>query len=181
MMDFDILAEPRNQADKQALLQEVNESPFIGQMTLHELDHHIERKSILFFYEEDTLSAFSAWIPFAKDWVELGPFFTREAYRGAGLGKRTVISAIDANRALGRNMYGVTKNDVMKHIFTKHGLAETPLFKLPQPVLQYLVVKTNPARIVRGLQKLKPNEKVAHYIQIKDNSAIEAEHGSSRS
>jgi GNAT superfamily N-acetyltransferase len=164
-VEFEIVSAVKAPADIDFTLREVNASPFIGGWTRHELEGHLEHDAIRFFYEADALAGISAWIVFGEGtWCELGPFFTFDQFRGRGLGKQVIATAIEANLAAGRRLYGVTKNDIVKGIFIKQGLQQTALLRLPRPVLLYLGRKMSPNRMIHNLTKMQAGEQIAHFI-----------------
>jgi GNAT superfamily N-acetyltransferase len=131
-----------------------------------ELDHHIQTKTIRLFYMGGDLAGMSAWIPFDQGrWCELGPFYTMNAFRGKGLGKQLIMTAMTVNKEQGRNLYGVSKNDIVKHIFTTQGMKHVSFLHLPPHVLYYLVRKYSISRALRHINTFDRTEMPAHFVQ----------------
>lgn len=165
-MGFEIVTNPKKAEDVVLALHEVNASHFIGGWSQKEFNYHLETGTLRLFYEGEILAGISAWIPFGGgQWCELGPFFTMDAFRGRGLGKLLISTAITVNREAGRNLYGVTKNDIVKHIFSSQGLLETAFFSLPPTVLLYLARKVSPHRAYQNLRKLDRSETPSQFIE----------------
>lgn len=165
-MNMEMVIQPKTASDVQILLKEIHVSPYIGTWSEQEFHHHVQTKTIRLFYRGKLLAGMSAWMPFDEGrWCELGPFYSMNAFRGQGLGKQLIITAMKINKEQGRNLYGVSKNDIVKHIFTSQGMKHVSFLHLPSQVLYYLVRKYTITRAVRHLSTFNRTEMPTHFIQ----------------
>ena len=159
---MDILESPKSEADVAVLLHEANASPFIGQLTPQEVGYWLQVKTIRFFYQEDALVGFGAWDNIGSDWCEIGPFYSREAFRGQGLGTQIVgtLIALNANR----NLYAVTKNPIVRKLFDRFGFHEVGVLALPWPVVRHLLRRVSLGRLMNLTRQLSLDP-VTHHIK----------------
>lgn len=130
-----ILRRPRSKQEAEQLIEEVNESNYIGHFSEDDMEELIESDSIRFFYDEadDELVGFGAWEEIDEEWVEVGPFFTRLKFRGQGMGRFMIDTVFELNRR--RNLFAVTKNDLIRKMFTRHGFSTVALVDLPRAII----------------------------------------------
>src|SRR5256885_11779788 len=96
-MPVEILSESKSEADVRALLQEVNRSGFIGEVTRQELEDYGREQTIRFFYQDGTLVGFGAWQKIDDQWREIGPLYASDKHRGKGIGKLIMDTLIELN------------------------------------------------------------------------------------
>ena len=159
---MDILEFPKSEADVALLLHEVNASPFIGQLTPQEVEHWLKVKTIRFFYQGDALVGFGAWDNFGLDWCEIGPFFSRDIFRGQGLGTQIIGILVRLNG--NRNLYAVTKNPIVRKLLPRFGFREVGVLALPWPVVRQLLSRVSFGRMVNLAQKFTPDP-ITHHIK----------------
>ena len=161
---FEITTQPKRQADVLALLAEARYSPFIGEISLEEIEALRRAKAVLFFYDGDTLAGLGAWNPIDGVWVELGPFYTATTYRGQGLGSLMFDAVEERLRGTEQRLYGVTKNPVVKRMFAKRGFRQVGVWTLPRTIQMHLLKKVTPRKLFRHVRKLRRRDSVSHFI-----------------
>lgn len=145
------------------LTEEINRSPHIGEITRQDLELLIAQHSIRFCYQDDVFVGFGAWMPIGGRWVELGPIYVAQEFRGQGLGKQITEGIIRQNRHL--NQYAVTRNPAMKAIFIQNGFEPRPFFRLPFVVQRFIVGKLSVRKLLRFAAKRSP-ESIGHFVKI---------------
>jgi len=98
-------------------------------------------------------------------WIEVGPFYAAEAYRGQGLGSLMIDTVENMQLQAGHKLYGVTKNPVVKQMFVKRGFYQVGVWALPREVQVYLLRKLTPRRLLRHVRKLRFGDSVSHFIK----------------
>ncbi|MBI5957641.1 MAG: GNAT family N-acetyltransferase [Chloroflexi bacterium] len=167
---FEITQQPKRQVDILMLLDEVKRSPFIGEISPDEITRLLREDAVLFFYEGDILAGLAGWNTIHGTWVEAGPFYTAEAYRGQGLGSLMFDTTVERlQRQAGHKLYAVTKNPMVKLMFLKRGFHQVRIWALPRAVQVYLLKKLTPRRLLRHVRKLRFGDSVSHFI--KDGSS----------
>src|SRR5258708_37558193 len=121
--------QPQSPADLDLLLEEVNTSPFIGQLTRQEIQTRMKDRTIRFFYQNDELVGFGAWDNIDHQWREIGPFYTLIKYRSKGLGAQIVEILVSLNT--GKKLYAVTKNPTVKRPLVRLGFQPVAATALP--------------------------------------------------
>ncbi|HVO70829.1 MAG TPA: GNAT family N-acetyltransferase [Aggregatilineaceae bacterium] len=159
---MDIVENPRSEADVALLLHEVSASPFIGQMTLQEVEHWLTAKTIRFFYQDVAMVGFGAWDNIDSDWCEIGPFYSLETFRGQGLGTQIVETLVTLNA--NSNLYAVTKNPIARKLFARLGFREVSVLALPWPVVRHLLSRVSFGRLVNLTRKLSLDP-ITHHIK----------------
>ncbi len=153
---------PKSENDLDILLQEVNSSRYIGQLTKEEVRHFVANGTIRFFYEGNQIVGFGAWEAINPQWVEIGPFYNLEAFRGKGLGREIVRLLVTLNA--GKRLYAVTKNAIVKKMMLKFGFRPVNALELPLPVYRHLISKISVARLLNLGRKLSLDP-VAQYVK----------------
>ncbi len=162
---FEITVHPRSDADLRALLGEVQHSPFIGEITPDEVQSLARAGTIRFCYAGDVLAGFGAWITINDWWAEIGPVYTAVAYRGQGIGWLMFDTVMDAQHPA-RNLYGVTKNPVVKRMFEQRGFRQVSLPGLPLVLYGYLLRKLSLRKALHHARKFSRHDSVAHYVRV---------------
>jgi GNAT superfamily N-acetyltransferase len=163
---FEITRQPKQQTDVPTLLNEVKRSLFIGEISPDEITHLLRTNGVLFFYEGDTLAGLAGWNTIHEMWVEVGPFYTAEAYRGQGLGSLMFDTTVERlQRQTGHKLYAVTKNPVVKRMFVKRGFHQVGVWELPREVQVYLLRKLTFRKLLRHGRKLRFGDSVSHFIK----------------
>jgi GNAT superfamily N-acetyltransferase len=162
---FEIAPQPKRQADVLALLSEMQHSPFIGEISAEEIAHLLRANTVLFFYDGDTLAALAGWEVIHLPWVEVGPFYTAKAYRGQGLGSFMFDTVEEIHRDAGHELYGVTKNPVVKQMFAKRGYHQVRVWWLPRAIQLHLLRKLTLRKLFRHVRKLRFGDSVSHFIK----------------
>jgi GNAT superfamily N-acetyltransferase len=150
---------PEQPGDFDLLVAELNASPHIGEITAAEMQAFIDDETIRFFYDESGLVGFGAWVEVNERWIEVGPFYVMDAYRGHGYGKPVVRHIIEINR--GRHQYGITRNPAMKRLFEKNGFH--PVSAPPAPVVVSLIERLTLSRLRQWASKFTL-EPVYHFV-----------------
>ena len=162
---IDVRTTPITGHDVRTLLEEIAHSPFIGQLSVAEIDAFIQAGTIRFYYERQTLLGFGAWTPLSDRWVELGPIFISHRGRGRGLGSLAFYSMINERAAEGYKLWAITKNPIIMHLFEKNGFKPVSMHHLPRPIKWHMIRRMNVRRILALITKFRPGETVRHYIQ----------------
>ena len=162
-LQIEVVSTPRSSADLDALLAEVDETPFIAQLSVSELQRHISNNSARFFYDGETLAGFGAWQPISRTWVEIGPFFVMNQYRDRRLGRRVVETLLEATNAY--NQYAVSMNPVVKRMFERLGFQPVGLLRLPLEVQLNLLRRLSPTRLLRLASRYTPGG-TTHFIRL---------------
>jgi GNAT superfamily N-acetyltransferase len=165
---FEIMEQPKRQADVLMLLDELQHSPFIGEISADEITRLLHANAVLFFYDDDVLAGLAGWEVIGATWVELGPFYTAKAYRGQGLGSAMFDAVEKIHHDAGHTLYGVTKNPVVKQMFTKRGFHQVRMWALPREVQVYLLRKMNLRKLLRHVRKLRFGDSVSHFIKTQE-------------
>jgi len=169
---MEILESPKSENDLNILLQEVNLSSFIGQLTEEELRQYITNRTIYFFYDDKEVVGFGAWEAINSEWTEIGPFYNLERYRGKGLGTLIVQHLVMVNA--GKKLYAVTKNSIVKKMLVKFGFQNVSVLELPWPIYGHLMSKLSLSRLFNLGRKLSL-EPVAQFIRTTEPVQLEAE------
>lgn len=159
---MEVLEDPKSELDMDILLQEVNASPFIGQLTRKELGRFIADRTIRFFYEADKLVGFGAWEEIDSDWCEIGPFYNMQAFRRKGLGTQIVQLLVTLNT--GKKMYAVTKNPIVSKVMLKLGFHKVGVLALPWPIYRHLLARVSVSRLLNLARKIS-SDPVSHYLK----------------
>lgn len=163
---YTIVAATHSEADTRLLLDEISQTRFIARFGHDDLDRFIAQDAIRFFYDGDHLAGFGAWIPINAVWVEAGPFYVMQAYRGVGLGHQLLHAITAHNLGLCRKVMGITINPAMKHTFEREGYRQVSTWDLPLAVNLHLLKKLTPARVLSMLKNVNPRgDRVARYIK----------------
>jgi GNAT superfamily N-acetyltransferase len=165
---FEIIQHPKRQTDVLTLLDEVQHSPFIGEISPNEIARLLRANAVLFFYDGETLAGLAGWDVIGGTWVELGPFYTAKAYRGQGLGSLIFDTVERMHRDEGHTLYGVTKNPVVKQMFAKRGFHQVGIWSLPREVQVYLLRKMTLRKLLRHVRKLRFGDSVSHFIKTQE-------------
>jgi GNAT superfamily N-acetyltransferase len=163
---LEIVQQPKQEADALRLLDEVRRSPFIGEISSDELARLLRLNAVLFFYDGDTLAGLAGWDMIDEAWVELGPFYTAQAYRGQGLGSLMFDTVERMCRDAGHRLYAVTKNPVVKQMFMKRGFRQVRMWTLPREVQVHLLKKVTLRNLLLHVRKLSFRDSVSHFIKI---------------
>lgn len=155
---------PPDPAALRTLLQEANQSPFIGHIRAAELRHLMAAGRIRFLYTEDGLAGFGAWLPITHAWDEIGPLYVSERYRGQGFGRLVLEDIIAACEPHHTHLYAVTRNPAVKHLFDTLGFEAVGWGRLPWRVQRFVLAKLDPLKVLRFLQKPHP-EPMGHYLR----------------
>ena len=166
---LEITQQPKRQADVLTLLDEVQRSLYIGEISPGEITRLLRANAVLFFYDGDTLVGLAGWNVIHGPWVEVGPFYTAIAYRGQGLGSFMFDSVEAMQLQAGHKLYGVTKNPVVKQMFAKRGFYQVKIWILPREVQVYLLRKLTLRKLLRHGRKLRFGDSISHFI--KDESS----------
>ncbi len=162
---IEISATLRSTAALETLIVEANKSPFIGEIELGELQALIRVDTLRFIYSDDILAGFGGWMSVNAEWVEVGPFYVAEQFRGLGLGKAVIHLVVAQSQVGSRNLYAVTRNPAVKHLLNADGFQEISFVKLPLPLQAFAVRKLSLRKIIRLLQKSHP-EPIAQLIRL---------------
>jgi GNAT superfamily N-acetyltransferase len=162
---LEITQQPKRQVDILTLLDEVRHSPFIGEISPDEITRLLRANAILFFYDGDTLVGLAGWNVIHGPWVEVGPFYTAETYRGQGLGSLMFDTVERMHFDAGHRLYGVTKNPLVKQMFAKRGFHQVRVWTLPREIQLYLLRKTTIRKLLRHGRKLRFGDSVSHFIK----------------
>ena len=152
---IDVTPQPKREADVLTLLDELQHSPFIGEISLNEIARLLDGA---------TLAGIAAWDAIRGPWVEIGPFYTAKAYRGQGLGSFMVDTVETIHRDGGHRFYGVTKNPVVKRMFVRRGLHQVSMWTLPREIQIHLLKKLTLRKLLRHVSKLRLGDSVSHFI-----------------
>jgi GNAT superfamily N-acetyltransferase len=161
----EVTPQPKREADVLALLDELQHSPFIGEISPDDLARLMDAETVLFFYDGDTLAGLAAWDVIHGSWVEAGPFYTVKAYRGQGLGSFMFDTVEEIHRDAGRRLYAVTKNPVVKQMFAKRGFHPVSLWTLPREIQLHLLKKLTLRKLLRHVRKLRFGDSISHFIK----------------
>jgi GNAT superfamily N-acetyltransferase len=170
LKEIEATSQPKHQTDVLALLDEMQHSPFIGEISPDEIARLLHASSVLFFYDGDTLAGLAAWDVIDGTWVEVGPFYTAKAYRGQGVGSLMFDTVERTLSRGGHKLYGVTKNPVVKQMFVKRGFHQVAIWTLPREVWLYLLRKLTFRRLLRHGRKLRFGDSVSHFIKSEHQS-----------
>src|SRR5690349_5741122 len=138
-MPVEILDVPKSDADIRSLLDEVNRSGFIGEVTRREIDDYLRDHTIRFFYQDGMLVGFGAWQKIDAEWRELGPFYASDKHRGKGIGKLIVDTLVQLNAD--SSLYAVTKNPAVKAMLERRGFQKVSVAALPASIRSFLARK----------------------------------------
>jgi GNAT superfamily N-acetyltransferase len=163
---LEITRQPKQQADVLMLLDEVQHSPFIGEISPDDIARLLHENAVRFFYDGDALAGLAGWHVIDGTWVELGPFYAAKAYRGQGLGSLIFDTVETMHRDAGFKLYGVTKNPVVKRMFAKRGFRQVTLWALPRAVQVFLLRKLTPRWLLHHARKLRLGDAVSHFIKM---------------
>ena len=162
---FEVAPQPKRQSDVLALLSEMRNSPFIGEISADEIADLLRANSVLFFYDGDTLAALAGWEVIHAPWVEVGPFYTAKAYRGQGLGSFVFDTVEEIQRDTGHKLYGVTKNPLVKRMFARRGYHQVRVWRLPRAIQRHLLRKLTLRKLLRHVRKLRFGDSVSHFVK----------------
>jgi GNAT superfamily N-acetyltransferase len=154
--------QPQHSEDLPQLLLEVNLSPFIGEITLQEIEDLIQHQSIRFYYQDGQLVGFGAWVSITPDWVEIGPLYVAQNQQGHGTGRHITEDVIAWTQHL--NQYAITRNPRMMKIFVQQGFEQVSFFRLPLAIQWFALRKLTPTKIMRFAAKFSPDP-VMHLIK----------------
>lgn len=146
----------------QALLDEVNRNPFIGQMSAKDMARLQAQKTIIFLYQDDHLLGFAAWEIINTQWCEVGPFYVLDAYRQLGLGKDILQRVLDMTA--NSQQYIVTKNPIVKKAILPFGFQQVGFWQLPRAIKFHLLRRLTPTRLLNLIRKFDL-EPAVHYIR----------------
>lgn len=168
-----ILRRPRTKRETVQLLNEVNQSKFIGQISENDLENFIEVGTIRFFYDEENgeLVGFGAWEEIDDIWVEVGPFFTHRRFRGQGNGRVIFETIFDLNQH--RDLFAVTKNDIVGKMFARHGFRRVGLFGLPFSILLHQARRLTLRRLLNLIVKFR-FERMYFFVRRRQSSRGQA-------
>lgn len=147
-------------AELEALLEEANRSPFLGDISYGELQQLMAAASIRFTYVDGALAGFGAWERIDAAWDEVGPFYMLKAYRGRGLGKQIIVDVITHRQAAGRNLYAITRNPSVKGMLEGQGFRRVRGQQLPLPVGLHAVRKLRMRKLWQFVRKPSPGPMV---------------------
>lgn len=153
------------EADAETILAEIHETRFIARFEQDDLDRLIAQDAIRFFYDDDRIAGFGAWLAINAEWVEAGPFYVTKTYRGVGLGRQLLHTVTEYNLSLGRKIMGITINPAMKHTFEREGYRHVSPGELPLAVHLHLLKKLTPGRLLSMLKNANMRDSVAHYVK----------------
>jgi coenzyme F420-reducing hydrogenase beta subunit len=71
----------------------------------------------------------------------------------------------EIHRDTGHKLYGVTKNPVVKQMFTKRGYHEVGVWALPRAIQLHLLRKLTLRKLFRHVRKLRFGDSVSHFIK----------------
>jgi GNAT superfamily N-acetyltransferase len=162
---LEVTEQPKRRADVLALLDEVQHSPFIGEISPGEIARLLQANTVLFFYDGDVLAGLAGWDVIGGTWVELGPFYTVKAYRGQGLGSFMVDMVEKKHIDTDHRFYGVTKNPLVKHMFSKRGFHQVRVWTLPREIQIHLLRRLTPRKLLRYVRKLRLGDSISHFIK----------------
>ena len=165
---LDMTPQPRQPADLQNLLDEVQHSPFIGEITPEEVERLRSIDAVRFFYDGDTLVGLAAWEVIGTGWAEVGPLYTAQAYRGHGLGSFMFDMVERMHLDAGRNMYGVTKNPQVMPMFVRRGYRQIGTLALPRAIQLHLLRRLSLRKLIQHARKLRPGDSLSHYVKMCD-------------
>lgn len=148
--------------DRQALLDEVNNNPFIGQMSAKDMARLEAQKTIIFLYQDNHLLGFAAWEVINARWCEVGPFYVLDAYRQHGLGKDILQRVLDVTANY--QQYIVTKNPIVKKAIVAFGFRQVSFWRLPWAIKFHLLRRLTPTRLLNLIRKFDL-EPAVHYIR----------------
>lgn len=166
VQDLRIVPAPHSDAERLQVIQEANATPYIAMLTADDLRRLERARTIFYYYDGAILAGFGAWQRLSGRWDEIGPFFSRDAYRGQGLGRRMFHDVIAHLEAEDRSLYAITKNAAVKHILEGHGFTEASMLRLPAPLLLHLAARLNPLRLYHGLRKMSRAEPTIHLLKV---------------
>lgn len=152
--------------DIDALLEEIKNTKFIGEVTHKEIEEHVNSGTIRFLYDGDNLLGFGAWQIVNPHWREIGPLYIIETAREKGVARQVIDEMFAINAAY--NLYVVTKNPVIGHLAKQYQFSQISMAKLPQPLKIHLIRKFKPVRIIHLLTKFS-RDPVLHYIRKAEN------------
>jgi GNAT superfamily N-acetyltransferase len=165
----------RSIAALEALLEEVNQSPFIGALSLAELQQLLAAETIRFTYVDDELVGFGAWVVINDQWAEIGPFYMVKRFRGQGLGKQIMEDVVVHVGNSGRNLYAVTRNTAVDKMLQGMGFRRIPIWRLPPRVLGFAMQKLGPRKLWGFFRKHSPG-RMRHLIKTQSTyTALNAE------
>src|SRR5215475_4952950 len=127
----------KSKADLLSIVQEVNQSPFIAQLSTDDVMHYAQDKTVRFLYESTEILGFVAWQNIDAIWTEIGPMYIFPKVRGNCLGTRFAKIFLELNA--GKRLFAVTKNPLVKQMLLKAGFYNVTLFALPRPLLAHLL------------------------------------------
>jgi GNAT superfamily N-acetyltransferase len=164
-LELERTQQPRGDSDRTLLVREANATEYIAMLTTRDLQRLERSESIFYYYDRDTVVGFGAWQPVNARWVEIGPFFNRDAYRGQGLGRRFFHDVILHLESHETSLYAVTKNDAVKHMLEGYGFLETAFRRLPAPLLFHLASRLDIRRVYHGLRKARNDQPTIHLLK----------------
>lgn len=162
-----ISADAPPQSALHALVEEVKTTPFIGVFSLEELEALQQAGTIRYFYDEDGLAGFAAWVNIGTDWVEIGPIYAALSHRAKGIGNVLADFIVEHNLLQGRNIYGVTKNEIVKKMFRRHGFSQISFWRLPFSLKRYTLRRiANLERLIQ-LWRKRSKDTMAHFVRLR--------------
>lgn len=163
--------ELRALAALETLLEEVNQSPFIGELSIAELQTMMAADTIRFTYVDGELAGFGAWLVINNQWVEIGPFYMAKRFRGRGLGKQIMADVVAHLDSMGKNQYAVTRNPSVEGMLATMGFRKTAFWRLPPHVLRHVVQKLRPRKLWGFFRKAAPGRMV-HLVKIRKDRGM---------
>src|SRR5258708_24598080 len=154
--------QPQSPADLDLLLEEVNTSPFIGQLTQQDIQTRMKNQTIRFFYQNGDLVGFGAWDKIDEQWREIGPFYTLIKYRGKGLGTQIVEFLVSLH--VGKKLYAVTKNRTVKKLLVRLGFQPVTATALPWPIYAHLISRLTLGRLFHLVTKIS-FDPISQYVR----------------
>lgn len=155
----------RTDNDRVLLAREANATPYIAMLTVANLLRLERANSIFYYYDDAVIAGFGAWQAVNAQWVEIGPFFNRDAYRGQGLGRRFFRDVIRHLEGEEKSLYAVTKNDAVKHMLEGYGFEPSSVRELPFPLIRHLAARLDLRRVYYGLRKMSSDQPTIHLLK----------------
>jgi len=156
---------PRDDADRGLLVREANATPYIAMLTVRDLRQLERADSILYYYHEAEPAGFGAWQNVNAQWAEIGPFFSRDAYRGQGMGRRLFRDVILQLEAAHKSLYAVTRNDAVKHMLEGYGFEPSPFNRLPAALVWHVAKRLDARRVYYGIRKLSHDQPTVQLLK----------------
>lgn len=162
--NFELRQQPIDPLEVETIAEQIEQTRFIAHLTADEIRQMIAEGTILFLYEGDYLAGFGAWIRINAVWVEAGPFFVSDSYRGMGLGKRLLADVTETNLKMDGKLIGMSINPRMKQMFLQNGYREVSLRELPLRLHIYLLSKLSIRKIFSFVRNINASDRVSYFI-----------------